>query len=1012
MIGLVALGVMLVAYQIYALAIEPWIDPPLARQASGTSDDEFEAGRQGLSRYQRVLASYFPEDHWSLVKPPIVVESGQMMLVISHYGRNDNGSIDIAQCAVLLFPTPRVVGQDPPRDAIVLEAPGGAHLQFDDDFDPARGKAGRIVHGSFPGVITIRSEMDEVGPHDDLLIETRDLTMNGTVIKTLADVRFRYGDSEGGGRHLEIGLDRDDDIRQGMNLVGVKSLEIRENVSLRLELAGLSLTGDQDRVALGSHSNMRVVGYRSTAKALNAPVTVACDGSFFMDVLHSRAIFENKVRIRQQRLEGPFDSLDCHQLSLHFARLDSTGNPIADQSNRQIGRQPQQLSDVSPYLIEATGGVRLDSAAQQLSARADRIAINLPLRELTLDTGKEIALKHGHTELRVAAYGPNGSRTPRISYRHPPGDVPQSLGDLTVVGSGWLSMKDRDRGFRLKWQQVDGGENALVMRRLDGQPVLSILGAPEIESEGLGRLTARGLQLFLREVVADGPDGPAIEIEDKPHKLAILPDRLAATGNVEINSPQLTGTTQQLQVWFRAAVLAPSEAAGVVAVSHGGAAAAASTNGPSSRRFDIESQQVSIDVAMSGKRAEAVNATCQGKVVFRETAGTKPGEEPLRVEGQILRVEQLATQPTITVRGTPAAQAGEEGLASISARGLTLYAGQVNADAEKSRFWVEGPGKARIVVDGAVIGETRGTKVPVHINWRGGLSLDGKRIVCSGDIFAESEHSWMQCDRIVGHLTRPIYPAPSGDDDIELAKLSLLGNIVVDNRTVDTRGQRSHNRVQIKSLDYDHATGEISGTGPGAIRTAHLSSAALSNQRPTSPDQSPARLRYLRLDFQEGISGNAQQRVLRFNRRVRGIYGPIDGWQQELFMNDPAGLPPETVVISCEMLQLNEDPSAPRPDPASQFGMMEAVATGNVFIEGSPGEKGKFSASAPRATFNQAKDTFVLEGNRGSLAKLFFNDPRTGRDATNEAEKIWYFRAEPRVKIEGVQQLNVNPNRP
>ncbi len=1015
MIGLVALGVMLVAYQVYALTLEPWIDPPLARQDYEVTDAELAAGKQGVSRYQAVLASYFPAGHWSLTRPPIVVESGQVMLVLSKYNRNDNGSIDIDACAVVMFPTPRVVGQQPPLDAVVLEAPGGAHLQFDDDFDPARGKMGRIVQGIFPGVITISSQMKDPGPDDDLFIETHDLTMNEAVIKTLAEVKLQYGKSNGGGRHLEIGLARDEDVRQGMNLIGVKSLEIRENVALRLQLDGLSVTGDQDRVAVSSFGTIQTVAYRNAVASTSpiiSPVTVTCAGSFHFDFLDNEAIFERKVELRQQRIDGPFDALDCNQLSLHFAALDERGLPLPEEPVRS-GKQQDKFKNLQPFMIEAVGSVRLDSPQQQLAARADRMGINLPLRELTLDLGHEIALKHGKSELRVASYGPNNSRTPRITYRHPPSDVPQSIGDLTVVGPGVLTMRDEKtaRDLTLRWQQVDGGENAVVMRRLDGQPVLTITGAPEFDAGGLGRLNADRVQLFLREVVPDGPEGPAIELENKSHKLAIVPDRIAASGRVEVNSPQLTGTTRQLQAWFRQQAITPSESVGVIPISQGSGGSEGPTR-TSTHRFDFESEQVSVDIALSGRKAEATGVTCQGGVVLRETAGMKSGDEPLRVEGQALRVEQLSTQPTITVRGTPAAPNTEAGLASIAARGLTLYAGQVNADAEKSRFWIEGAGKARLMVDGGVIGETRGTKVPVHLSWRGGLSVDGTRIVCSGDIFAESEHSWMQCDRIVANLTRPIYPSPSGNEKIELAGLSLLGNIVVDYRSVDERGQRSHDRVQIRSLTYDHATGDITGSGPGAIRSAHLSSAAtgLTAASP-NPNESAARLRFLRLDFQEGISGNANQRVLRFHRRVRGIYGPIDGWQQELFANDPKGLPPDVVVVSAELLQLNEDPTAPRGPLAGnqQIGPLEAVAEGNVQIEGSGKDESRFSASAPRASFSQTKDTFILEGTRESPARIRRFDSSNGDSGVTEAEQIEYDRTGPRVRFKKFRQFEVQP---
>ena len=1010
---------MLVAYQIYTLAVEPWIDPPLTRSSSAVTDEELAAGRQSVSRYQRVLSSYFPTDHWSLTSPPIVIESGQMMLVLNDYTRNDNGSIDIDRCAVVLFQTPRVHGEPPPRDAIVLNAPGGAHLQFDDDFDPAQGRAGRIVQGSFPGTITIRSEMESPGPDDDLWIETRDLMMNEAVVKSMGEVKFRYGKSSGGGRHLEIGLARDDLVRQGMNLVGVKSLEVREDVALRLHVKGLSVTGEVDRVADNSRPTVRLVSTAQPTSTYEPPITVTCNGSFFFDLLDYEATFEDTVQVRQERLDGPFDALDCNVLSLHLAPLDDNGIPIPSPPTPNIAKRHRlDLKHLQPYILEAEGGVRLDSPIQRLAARADRVQVNLPRREMTIDTGPEIILRHADTEMHVLAYGPNRSRSPVIVYRHPASDAPQPIGDLTVTGPGWLRTQtaggNAARTATLKWQQREGGPSAVQLRRLDGQPVLTMNGAPEIEADGMGHLTADRVQLFLREVVADGPDGPAVEIEDKPHKLAIFPDRMAATGKVEINSPQFTGTTRQLQAWFRPQAMAPSETVRVIAASNS-TAGSGDQQKSNTHRFDIESEQVSVDVAVSGRRAEAVGVTCQGGVVLRETAGVKPGDEPLRVEGQSLRVEQLSTAPTITVHGVPAAPLDNAGLASIAARGLTLFAGRVNADAEHGRFWIEGPGRARIMVDGAVLGEQKGTKVPVRINWQGGLSVDGARVVCSGDVFAESDHSWLQCERVVIDLTRPIYPAPPGDEEIEIAKVSLLHDIVADHRSVDQRGQRSHTRAQLRSLTYDHRTGEISGDGPGSVRAAYLSTSSdgLPGAAPPT-DNSPARLRYLRVDFLQGLSGNANQRLLKFHRRVRAIHGPIDGWQQELFANDPAGLPPDTAILNCDELQINEDPTAPRPrlttpNAEQPFGMVEAIASGNITLEGSNKKGEQFEGSGSRLSYNQAKDVVVLEGIPPTLAELTYHDPLSGDRMTQKAQKFTYHRSIPKIQIEGLPQATYSP---
>ena len=144
------------------------MEPPLAVQASGpiTPHDHFGAN-ETLTRYQLLLSNYFPKGHWSQLQPPKVVASSneQAMLVMDDYERivpsagakhrrySSNSplatQVKIERFALLVFPTPPREGINPPQDAIILEAPQGASLDFD-DFRPERGHIGQITRGLFP----------------------------------------------------------------------------------------------------------------------------------------------------------------------------------------------------------------------------------------------------------------------------------------------------------------------------------------------------------------------------------------------------------------------------------------------------------------------------------------------------------------------------------------------------------------------------------------------------------------------------------------------------------------------------------------------------------------------------------------------------------------------------------------------------------------------------------------------------------------------------------------------
>ncbi len=197
-----------------------------------------------IRKYQAVLATCFPPGHWCLSGKPKIIESGTTMLVLEDYKRDDRGRLDLWQVAIVMFSKPRAEGEPIPRNAVVLEAPGGARLQFDSNLNFTQGKIGRPVAGMFPGEITIRSDMREPGPQDDLLITTRHLQLNDLLLVTDADVDIRLGANRGHGRQLEMKLLREstpDSPTSGLAVSGVEWLEILEDVPhVELELGKLN----------------------------------------------------------------------------------------------------------------------------------------------------------------------------------------------------------------------------------------------------------------------------------------------------------------------------------------------------------------------------------------------------------------------------------------------------------------------------------------------------------------------------------------------------------------------------------------------------------------------------------------------------------------------------------------------------------------------------------------------------------------------------------------------------
>ena len=178
------------AYWVYAHTAVPLIEPPSRQPPSITPDEEaIERARSRTGRYHDLFAQHFPAGHWALGTPKVFVidhqgeagkgnNSPQGMLLFQEWGVPERGpnepkshQLELKPCAMLFFP-------EAAGEVLVLEAPDGMLLQFDEDFDLANVELGEFQSGRFPGRVTIASRMNPDDPADDLLIETNDVEFN------------------------------------------------------------------------------------------------------------------------------------------------------------------------------------------------------------------------------------------------------------------------------------------------------------------------------------------------------------------------------------------------------------------------------------------------------------------------------------------------------------------------------------------------------------------------------------------------------------------------------------------------------------------------------------------------------------------------------------------------------------------------------------------------------------------------------------------------------------------
>lgn len=982
----IAFAVTVVVYQVYVLVAAPLIDPPVAaRPQQQLTAEEREAAREATHKYRELLAAYFPPGHWTLTQPPITAENNKAMLVLDEFTPRDDGQIRVRKCAMLFFPTGRVRGEAPPSDAVILEAPQGAVLQMDKSYRSNAGGFGKLQRGRLMGQITVRSDMREPGPADDLRLVTRDVELREDLIVTNDHVEMQLGPHRGSGRQLEIRLIAVERGRAGNSDSGIgtiDSIEIVKDVQAEISPAA----------------------WQHNPNLPAAPVRISSDGRFRFDFIKQIASFDEHVQLAQVHPQGQLDQIHCEQLAIYFA---SNLSALEATPATPLGK-------FQPTLVEANGSERaavlFDLQSQAATARTERVRIELPAQRITFDRGDRAVTAQYRTRQPQdveLTYEGNEIHAPQVQYQLPPKESNHKIGKLLAAGSGWLRVRTSDKQnaepFDVRWT-----EN-LRLRRINDKPVLTINGRPRLDLVGMGRLWADHLDLYLREL--DDQEANSNSLSSN-----VLPDRLVASGKIAIDSAQLRGKTQQLDVEFQ---YAPSQlqlgsAEGESDRARPGRLDRNKSRG--SRAYDITGNTLQMMVTMFDKDLEVTSIDVDGQVVFNEAAPQAAQGEALRVVGDHLRVEQAdSPDARIALVGKPA---------TITAGGIAIRTENLQINRGESRAWVDAPGEIEMLVDRDFSGKQLPGPQPLHIRWQKSLQLERDQLTFLGNVQILTGEGSLDTQQLTVQLSSPVqFDGAADQRRLDIAQLECAGGAQAIFSQRDAMGLSSIQTINLEeSLRVNLQTGQIEGHGPGKVESVHLASASSSwsglastpNQNrlasARSQNSGAQRLRFLGVEFVRGVRGTLDAhrgRRVELLGDVAAVYGPVDAWEQRLALTN-RGMPgPDTIWIRSQSLQVAESPLARLDRNQSDgLGPLELLARGNptndVTIEGPAGDRGNFTTRSLLAKYDQAKKTFILEGNNQQPATILFQEYRGGPTSPTSARKITYFQENGDVKVEGL----------
>ena len=1004
--------VVLAAAGFYRLAVVPLVEPRIRLRETNLemTPEEAAAIRARADRRLAALGDIFPPGAWER-EEPIVLESRQMRLLFKDYQSLPDGRVNLVPCTLVVLPDRSRLAEGSAGRTIVMRAPQGAVLEFDEPLDLRQGRLARLIGGSLRGQVTIRGTASQPGADDDVEIVTRDIQLDELEVRTGEMVQFRHGRSSGSGRGLVARLkprataQSPDSLGQGPNIGGVDSIRLDRDVRMRLEgMAGGMLPGR------GSDHEPGAAGPPADGSPAEAPpVLVSCRGSLAFNVSANVITLEDHVDVVRATAGGGADQITCELLAILLG-------PGEDG----------QGGGLQPVEIQAKGApVVARSTAAELDAKADRLGYEIATRRILLDGTAPVSLIARGTEMEAR----------KIDYT--PGAAGE-LGSLMAVGPGWLRVRsEKSPPAQARWQQW------LRMRPDGTGHVVSIAGDADVAVETRGRLSAAEMHLWL-DVIKPAAGTPSRDPGAGPDLSGVKPTRMLARGMVEADAEQVSARTDRLELWFREeagpAAVSPAPAAAPPAPAPAAVAASppapppamasltapAAPPPPTRGRMTATAALVRGLVSITPQANELTEMSMEGQVeLAEEPLGAVPGGPPVH-PAMLIRGDQVQlSRPSrfdarAIVSGRPA---------TVRGQGLDLEGPLVEFDRGRNRVTVEGAGRLSLPMpeagsglDGLSLGggPARRPSQPgagaekLDVAWQGRLDFDGQTARFIDRVTATGGGTVVRSGSldVVFHEAfdfgggRP----PRGGRQPDVARIACGSGVKIESESIDEAGAKSLQRLFVRDLVIDRASGDVSGTGPGRLTSTRtgqapaltLPSGPAAGGPPVQPVAAPGRpqgLTYLGVDFQQGLRGNIHRRMMEFHQRVEAIQGPVAGWEDSLDPHAAGGLADDVVLISCDVLGVGQAP----PPPGQPRSTLEIGAGGNVLVEGA-----SFTARSARLSWSEAKDLLVFEGDGRSDAQLFRQLEVGGRPSTASAGKILYWPGLNRVDVEDARYLDLD----
>ncbi len=709
---IVSLTTVLACYLIYNYTFAIWIQGDEPGRAKAPAYFSLEN-----DRFDPTV--YFAEGSWER-GPCKILRTQYGYLLFKDYQPFDDGRVEVTPVSMVI-PSEAIQGMTNGNAPIILRAPEGAMLQFDRRVSIGGG-FGKFQRGELLGKIRITRNDSELEHKDRFEITTSQVLIQRDRIETTQTVDFEFGPHQGLGRHLTISMDPPNPKRSredGQSRIS----EIRLRHVTEMVIDNRVSQAPKAQPALLNSSNLK------TSAMEQARFRVTCQGPLIYAVKkESLTLTKNVVA---NRLDVRGDSMSCEALQLLFDKNRKSTKPGSANAIRRM------IAAGKPAVIKLI--------SQQTYLQGETIDLDLQKSSANL-TGPGLYLKQKDFEFQCAA----------LQYQM---NSDKSIGIAAATGPGVLTQQ-RNEG-----KLVTTFNSRLLIRPQDDRKVISLYEKTSVQMGTDTRLDADELHLWIREYRATNPLGNQAEVVWQRS-----PEQLLAKGNVEIQSPELNGSTRQLTAKWNgepsfdlanASETNSSQPAANPAFGHVASRdAVVAKKKPKSKLFFYSE---SVELALPGSRSKDLVRTREAK------RNTLPGFEQVdlnrsvvisdrpfdiqnrdSLEGDLERLLIVGDAVMVQSRGTRDTPlyyveiGADNQLASLQSKGTRIQGNPIYFDQQAARAWVQGPGQIDLKTMERVDARTnslnsvsQSRQQDVQVRWFGGMVFDGMQIYFENAVEAD-----------------------------------------------------------------------------------------------------------------------------------------------------------------------------------------------------------------------------------------------------------------------------------